>query len=165
MRDNSQSSVFYIHFLRALFLNIYKNHKQNYDYYRFKSKGIMESVFNFISKLIAELVLKKIKNKFLKIEKNFDDFEYLYNHLDDEESKVLLIKLVCYRILGFRRMKLPTNDKEYWENINKIEDHKESNKKIEVDFNKWDLHLISLKKLGYNVELYQRASQINALFF
>lgn len=40
-----------------------------------------------------------------------------YRALEDRESRNLLVKLLAYRILGPRRVKLPTNCPEYWKTV------------------------------------------------
>jgi len=40
-----------------------------------------------------------------------------YRALEDRDSRNLLVKLLAYRILGPRRVKLPTNCPEYWKTV------------------------------------------------
>ncbi len=43
-----------------------------------------------------------------------DGFERTYESLQDPASKDLFVKLIAYRILGERNVRLPINTKEYW---------------------------------------------------
>lgn len=49
------------------------------------------------------------------IKPNIERYQWLYDRLDDDESRTLLVKLLAYRALGHRYIKLPLNTPEYWE--------------------------------------------------
>lgn len=44
-----------------------------------------------------------------------------YELLEDEQSRDLFVKLLAYRILGHRHVKLPRNDPQYWELRNSMD--------------------------------------------
>src|SRR5690349_17943477 len=46
--------------------------------------------------------------------------EFLYGVLSDQPSRELLLKLIAYRALGHRRVKLPLNKPGYWNSITDI---------------------------------------------
>lgn len=56
-------------------------------------------------------------NNLMELAQNYRELGDVYARLADARSKSLLIKLVAYRILGFRRVKLPRNTPEYWAGI------------------------------------------------
>ncbi len=47
----------------------------------------------------------------------FSDIEYLYDLLDNEDSRALLVKVLAYRIMGHKKVKLPRNTPEYRESL------------------------------------------------
>ncbi|MDD4892868.1 MAG: FkbM family methyltransferase [Candidatus Rickettsiella isopodorum] len=101
-------------------------------------------------------------------------FQYLYERLNDQYSKALLIQVLTYRLLGYRKVKLPMNDGHYLENIQKVEKSivdKEAyiNSNINQKF-----YLHDLNKYGYFAKIYipalsifyqfiQKAYEYNAL--
>src|SRR5947209_4478015 len=46
--------------------------------------------------------------------------EYLFTRLADQSSRDLLIKLMAFRLLGYRHVKLPRNTPEYWQGIERV---------------------------------------------
>src|SRR5262245_34177268 len=46
--------------------------------------------------------------------------EYLYGLLGDERSRELLVKLMAYRLLGHRKVKLPRNTPRHWRDIEDV---------------------------------------------
>src|SRR5438477_3979154 len=50
----------------------------------------------------------------------FADVGFLYRILADQESRDLLVKLFAYRTLGYRKVKLPRNTEQYWDDIQSV---------------------------------------------
>jgi FkbM family methyltransferase len=77
--------------------------------------------------------------------------QFLYNTLEDEPSRKLLVKLIAYRILGYRRVKLPRNTRKYWEDIKSIIDYKTDDPPVQIKFMDARLAIYDLKPLGYDL--------------
>jgi len=77
--------------------------------------------------------------------------EFLYDLLADERSRALLVKLVAYRILGHRKVKLPRNTREYWADIESTAALKTSAPPVSIKFMEAKLHIYDLRPLGYDV--------------
>lgn len=88
------------------------------------------------------------------IGKYYRGFKYLYEILDDNESKDLLIKILTYRVLGYRKVKLPLNTAWYWEKMNEIEKYFSRKDMIKVDSMNWELRRMDLRKIGYPIDMY-----------
>lgn len=56
-------------------------------------------------------------NNLVELAQSYRELGDFYARLANARSKALLLKLVAYRILGFRRVKLPRNTPEYWAGI------------------------------------------------
>ncbi|GGB08626.1 FkbM family methyltransferase [Puia dinghuensis] len=80
--------------------------------------------------------------------------EKLYNFLTDEGSKVLLLQLIAFRILGFTKVKLPLNTPDFWNGIKEMEDLADNKRYVETKFIKWHLPFIDLHKKGIPVQLH-----------
>ena len=50
----------------------------------------------------------------------FADVGFLHGILCDQESRDLLVKLFAYRTLGYRKVKLPRNTEQYWDDIQSL---------------------------------------------
>jgi FkbM family methyltransferase len=157
-----------VHFATALFqelmTNLYNDWDDNHDHYRFgpqlehSPKGIKGAIVKFVNsnnyynvKEYTDKVLQKINsyNEYLS------GFENLYNLLADEASKQLLIKVLAYRILGKRKVKLPLNKPDFWNTVEKIrKNYTSEDDFITVEQMNLKLQKIQLRELGYQLELY-----------
>jgi FkbM family methyltransferase len=99
----------------------------------------------------------------LKI-RRFSGIGYLYDRLDDPESKELLVKLMAFRAMGHRKVKLPQNNPDHWNNIQKIETLQIVGPPVSVDFMNLTLQLRDLNPLSYNMHAYCTAGGGSYLF-
>jgi len=83
---------------------------------------------------------------------NLTIFEYLYDHLEDENSKKLLINLNCLMAIGHKKVNVKSN-KEYCKKTEKILKKSISHDKKYISEN-YTLDLFDLGKLGYNIKVY-----------
>lgn len=141
---------------------------ENYDEYRFGKSRVLEHKTSLVKKL--KRIIKKIigykKNEIKNIEeenvkRKFDNLiqthgvkiQRLFDLLNIENQK-LLVDLIAYRILGYKKVKLPLNNKMYWDAI-------EIGNSLVVKNDTYDPHFMhimldkcDLKKIGYNIQLY-----------
>lgn len=156
------------------FINsVNNNFKDNYDHYRY---GVVTEVKKPVSfrKFITSLINKRgfynnFNNyQFSKKVENIDypvtDFVYLYDKLEDQYSKDLLIKIVAYRMLGHKKVKLPINTPEFWNNQHLIESHQSKNNYVDINFRNIRLPLTDLKFLDLPLKMYYSALGININF-
>jgi FkbM family methyltransferase len=80
----------------------------------------------------------------------------LYSILENEESKELLLKLIAYRILGYKKVKLPVNTPDYWEKLKGLDHLIEGNDQINIDLGFLNLRLqkFNLQKIGYPISIF-----------
>ena len=90
--------------------------------------------------------------------------DWLYEHLDDNESKQLLIDLIAYRILGHRYIKLRVNENEYWDLIKMVDNLAYRNQSIPLKFLNWNLRLFHLSKSGYDIKIFSTISGVSSTF-
>lgn len=86
----------------------------------------------------------------------FEDVSFLYNLLDDDESKKLLVKIFAYKILGYKKVKLPRNNPIYWSDNKRAESFDVGKNSINIDFVNFrnlTLPLLDLSPLGYKIKL------------
>lgn len=161
---------FYVDFIEELLNNYNNYYNDNYDHYRFGENKVQQqkisnkaknAVVKFVEKNLAKKnygrVVSNNTNYILKIkslEPYLNGLELLYNILCDDESKKLLLKLMAYRVLGFRKVKLPLSISAYWDGIREIENLADDTDSISVSFMNWKLSRINLNKKNIPVELY-----------
>jgi FkbM family methyltransferase len=144
-------------------VNYYTN---NYDYHthnqklKLKKKCINFAKRFFFSKsvlpilLSSEFIYRKILlGKMLGIDSYMDKLQNLYNKLDSDESKQLLLKLIAFKVLGYLKVKLPLNTPVFWEGITKMKSLAKKDK-IEVPYKPHNLFLHDLNEIGFPVKIY-----------
>lgn len=152
-------------FTKSLTLKIKEslnNHfgRENYDEYRFgpykeSHEGWLEKLKWHIKRLIN---YRGINNpeKYLQSINYFqyeDALEKLYKILD-EKSRNLLVQLIAYRALGFRKVKLPLNTPDYHRNLENIIALLDKNDFIQTTFLNTKIYKANLRSLGYNLDIY-----------
>ncbi len=80
--------------------------------------------------------------------------EPLYAQLADKESQSLLVKLMAFRALGHRKVKLPFNTPENRQGIVRYEAVCSVSDCIEAGFSGWKLRRLDLTTLGVPISLY-----------
>lgn len=80
--------------------------------------------------------------------------EHLFTCLADESSRDLLIKLMAYRLLGYRHVKLPRNTPEYWEGIERVKSLKTRTPPLPINWRALSLAEYDTTELGFNMKLY-----------
>jgi hypothetical protein len=89
---------------------------------------------------------------------------FLYDLLEDDYSKDILTKVIAYRLLGCRKMKLPLNRRDYWEKRRKAFRLIKRNKALNIGFMNWSLKYFELDDIGYPIKLYSRPASITTTF-
>lgn len=86
----------------------------------------------------------------------------LYDLLGDEASKSTLIKVIAYRLMGYRKIKLPRNSVPgaYESNRRLVRSLLKRKDVLPINFNDWSLSHFELHKLGYPIECYSVSSGI-----
>ena len=134
---------------------------QNYDEYRYGSYKEQES--SFINRLIYSLKLhiKRIIGFENKIDLNdifwlksrFDRLEKIYQELN-QKGKSLIVELIAYRILGYKKIKLTRNDKQFNDAIKLGKSLADKNDTYDPHFMHFILEKFNLTSIGYDIKLY-----------
>lgn len=150
--------------------SVNNNYADNYDYQRFgnpatSSSSVIKRVFKSIKALMpGNLTYSTASSRLAVIKENSERFQWLYDHLKDEESKSLLISLLAYRVLGHKHVKLPLNTSEYWKKVAELDALTLGAESIDLGFNDWQTYRQNLAPLGYPIELFIRPSGVMEQF-
>jgi FkbM family methyltransferase len=158
--------------LRNNVYNFYSS--DNWDYERFGryENGLTRSVFmsmkNFLKKNKVAINLVYRIAKRVQIGRLMYNFGYglsfLYDSLEDDYSKDILKKVIAYRILGYQKMKLPLNTRDYWEKRRKAFSLIKSDRTLDIGFGNWSLKYFELDDIGYPLKLYASPISVTATF-
>ncbi|MCP3775995.1 FkbM family methyltransferase [Paenibacillus sp. MZ04-78.2] len=140
--------------LNELFSSLMNNYHFNIDIIAYEIRGLPIVDQNYVNTAFN-------KEKILI---NFDGIANLFNHLRDEYSRNLLIKLIAYRILGNQKVMLPTNQKEYWGNREKAHTLINSKDTIKTTFLNLELDYFDLSEIGYDLRLYFNSIGVSNTF-
>lgn len=126
--------------------------KENFDEERFGKymPGFIENIKYSIKKVVRYQSTLINKPQIFNYE---EDLEFIYSRLNDQ-SRDLLVDIIAYRILGYRKIKLPLNNRFYWDSIEKVKSLKKENDEIDPHFLHFKLERFDLRALGYDLELY-----------
>lgn len=95
---------------------------------------------------------------------NLNRFEWLYAALADQPSRDILVKVLAYRALGYRRVKLPLNTPAYWEELKRLRSLADSKQTLTVEFQDWPLSLMDLHPIGIPFKFYTRPASVTLQF-
>lgn len=153
--------------------SVNNNYTDNYDHNRFGELQPAEKKASLKAKLVKKLNQKGFYNDFSnknfarELEEgdfNFSVFAYLYDKLEDETSKKLLIRLIAYRLLGHTKVRMPLSNKDFWETQHLIETHADKSDTISINFMDIILSKFDLDFLGFPIKLYNSPLGINIIF-
>lgn len=149
---NDIKTPFFSDYLAEVTSSTMNWHEDNYDIHRFDPSMPKEEPYvgDMPQNILAarELVRPYLLH-----------FEWLYEKLADNQSKEILVKLLAFRTLGYRRVKLPTNTPAYWDSLEKMEqlaDRTDSLYKYSGNMD-WELFLIDFHKIDIPIRFYGTA--------
>ena len=131
----------------------YSYHNNNFDRENFKGLPVRRRVKNFIQYIFRKRVPINKLEALVNLEPHLDGIEYLYNRLESQESKNLLLKLIALRVIGNKRLKLPLNNDLYWQKRKEVLSLKTSDDSIPTRNNEYTLTYYDLNKIGYNLNI------------
>jgi FkbM family methyltransferase len=85
---------------------------------------------------------------------HFQDVGHLYDLLDNEESRALLVKLFAYRIMGHKHVRLPRNNPEHRAFLRKMQELPIVGPPVKVRFMDLSLELRDMSPIGFNMKTY-----------
>mgnify|MGYP003611212297 FL=1 len=132
--------------------------KENYDEFRYgeyvvpnkpNKKPLFQRVKNLIKKIIGYNPERKIYLEAVhkSIEGHEKGLEKLWANLNNSDRD-LLVSLLAYKALGFRKVKLERNNPEYWNAIEKAKSLADLNDKYDPKFMHFILNKFDLSSIG-----------------
>lgn len=149
--------------------------KNNYGQHNFWSiqygnyytdSGTLKRKLKEILKPAIKPIIERPKKReaFLKLQRFIDTYEEEYNLLFtriDENSKQIMVELIAYKLLGSDKVKLSTNTKKIWEDlelVKNIENKVDTIQHRNIDH--LQLSRFDLSSLGYDIDFYYLANGV-----
>ena len=146
---------------------------ENYDEYRFgkysneikKNKKITFFTIKNLKQIVKNIIGHHPEHRqyFIKanalIKDHLVGIDKIWNNISAKDKDVF-IKLVAYMILGYTKVKLPRNNKAYWEAIEKAKKNSNPADTYDPKFMHFILEKFDLKPLGFDIKLYFSAIAI-----
>ncbi len=118
---------FAIHFFRSLLRDAYSVQTHNYDWLRYGA-GFQARLRERVKDWIA-IVCEKCRvgpwrcdeARLVFILENLTAFNDCYHLLNDAYSREMMVKVLAFRILGPRHVKLPSNTEEFWRKYTSVD--------------------------------------------
>ncbi len=144
------SSSFLQAYMKEIAFFLPQNHADNYDEDRFgpepnvkassRLKAILREILWRRGLVSSQAMQKSLLNAVHFVEPHLVGLQNSYSLLEDDESRELLAKLVAYRALGYRKVKLPLNSTGYWSRLANIKGQADKDDYIQTSFQNWKLY-------------------------
>ncbi|WP_394224074.1 FkbM family methyltransferase [Priestia aryabhattai] len=141
--------------IKELFENAFNNYYYNIDLELFQMMSVPFSI---------DSIVVNTEEEIREISTHLQGISRLYYSLEDQKSQNLLIKLLSFRLLGNKKVKLPLNTINYWNKRKSIRDLVISNEKIITKYHKWNLQLFDLSKIKFDIKLFCIPIGVSATF-
>lgn len=171
---NTSRSRFLIALMQELMFSMNNWYgSENWDHERFgayrssfKRETItkLNEVFSGRIAIVPANINRGMVQELSSIESSLEGFASLYDLLADESSKLTLIKVLAYRVMGHKHVKLPLNTNSYWSTREGMRSLIKSRETIKVKFPDLMLNHFSLEGIGYPIELFFAASGVMVTF-
>jgi FkbM family methyltransferase len=146
--------------LKSKLASSFKNNYgiENFDEHRFgtfvpveykRKKGLK----NVIKKLIQYQSKSAAENKLIDIAEYEDRLQKTWSLLNKEDKK-LLAAIIAYRLLGYQKVKLPVNNRAYWEALKKVKTLKNTADTIDPHFLHFILEKFNITPIGFDINFY-----------
>ena len=114
--------------------------------------------------LSNDYIVVNTENEKREILKHLQGIIELFYHLEDQPSRDLLLKVLSFRILSNKKVKLPLNTNEYWAQRQSLKNLIHSNETIKTKYHGWNLPLFDLRTVKYDLQLFTPSIGISATF-
>ena len=113
---------------------------------------------------LSSAVVLKPDEVLSRIEDSIEELAVVYDLLADEASKLILVKVLAYRLMGPQKVKLPLSTTAYWEQREGLRSLIIGSEAIKISFPDLTLNYMRLEKIGYPIEFYFAPVGVMATF-
>jgi FkbM family methyltransferase len=135
--------------------------KDNWDERRFGAEKqlppttVKQQVKQPIKKLLAQIGLYgPIETSVSMLMSNVEQFQWVYQKFEDDESRQLMVQVLSFRELGYRHVKLPMNNAQYWGAVENAERLALNSESIDLGWQGRRAYKMDLSSIGYRIKLF-----------
>jgi FkbM family methyltransferase len=108
-----------------------------------------------IKKLLSQIGLHDpIETSVSLLMSNVERFQWVYQRFVDDESRQLLVQVLSFRTLGYRHVKLPMNNAQYWRAVENAERLALNSESIDLGWQGRRAYKMDLSSIGYHIKLF-----------
>ena len=148
---------FLSHYNETLTAAIPADFTDNHDADRFGPRSFTKQLRGRVAKVAAGLFKgtdRTVASGMEYVTPHLTELEWLYARLADEESRDILVRVIAFRALGNRKIKLPLNRPEHWELIARMKRAAAGRECLDPGFMGLKLSKMDLREIGYPIELF-----------
>lgn len=129
------------------------------------NKGALYKLKQLAKRLLATMGLYRLDKPGVPLLGDYaEQFQWIYQRLVDAESRNWMIQVLSYRALGYRRVKLPTNNARFWSARERAERLAANSETIALGWKGRNLYKMDVSSFGYDIELFFVPSGAACLF-
>jgi FkbM family methyltransferase len=162
----SPASSFLLAYTQEVSASLFNDLSDNYDEERFGRQAGMSPLVGRAKQRVRDLLMlfglqrvtdtsDTVRRAYEYLAPRLSQLEWLIGRLADEESKKLLVKLIAYRALGHRKIRIPFNTPEMIQALKDVTALASKDKGLDAGFMGWTLKRFDLKPLGLPLTIYQ----------
>jgi FkbM family methyltransferase len=134
----------------------------NWDYRRFGPEpepGIRTRIVSGLRDALVRMGVYR-NRALIRLLDDVAQLQWLYDRLQDVESREWMVQVLAFRVLGHRKVRLPLNTSEYWHALENLERRAATGPSLGSGFQDWALPLHDLSGEGYPIRVHARASGV-----
>lgn len=144
-------------YLQVIDKNISNDYKDNWDHNRYGPEPTTPLRRKLLDTYLKLLNKKGYLHLHSLVSHDLADilkFQFLYETLETDADRELLLLVIAYRMMGHRKIKLPLNTPEYWRQLESLSGLVDDADALNPKFLHFSLRKIRLEKIGYPIEFY-----------
>lgn len=135
--------------------------KDNWDERRFGAekqrtlKVDKQKIKQPIKRLLAQIGLcNSIETPVSLLMSNTEQLQWVYQRFVDDGSRQLMVQVLSFRELGYRHVKLPMNNAQYWRAVENAERLALNSESIDLGWQGRRAYKMDLSSIGYRIKLF-----------
>jgi FkbM family methyltransferase len=138
--------------------------KDNWDERRFGTEKqlvqpdarqhIKQSIKNLLAMVGLYDLNDPMEHSMTLLGSNVEQFQWIYQRFVDDESRQLMVQVLSFRTLGYRHVKLPTNNPHYWRAVENAERLALNSESIDLGWQGRRAYKMDLSSIGYHIKLF-----------
>jgi len=158
-QSGTSSNDFILAFMRCIAKSLGNHYDDNYDVRRFgpshtSTRERAQRLFLDRGLMTSGHASTSVSTAIELVAPRLDKLEWLFSILADQESKDLVVQLMAFRALGYRKVKLPLNTPQHWAALVKLDSLTKGAETLDLGYLDWKIHKMDLSSIGYPLTMF-----------